>query len=68
VNKFIDHLKVVTTNNYNVITISTIYSSLDNSVLFSVTGRFLAMALTMIIPLPPAPNLSLFYNISIRTT
>jgi hypothetical protein len=33
---FIDHLEVVTTNNYNTIAISTIYSSLEQTVVFPV--------------------------------
>jgi hypothetical protein len=32
VNEFIDHLQVVTTNNYNTIAISTLYISLENTV------------------------------------
>jgi hypothetical protein len=32
VNRFIDHLHDVTTNNYNTIAISTLYSSLENIV------------------------------------
>jgi hypothetical protein len=31
-NRFIDHLQVVTTNNYNTITIFTLYSSLEYTV------------------------------------
>jgi hypothetical protein len=36
-NAFIDRLQVVTTNNNSIITISSIYSSLAHSVLFSVS-------------------------------
>jgi hypothetical protein len=58
VNRFIGHLQVVTTNNYNTIAISTLYSSLENKVYFSqsVTRRFLVTALTMAIPMPPAQH------------
>jgi hypothetical protein len=33
VNRFINHVQVVTTNNYNTIAISTLYSSLEHTVL-----------------------------------
>jgi hypothetical protein len=60
VNRFIDHLEVITTNNYNSIGISTLYSSLEHTVLSSqsVTIRFLVMAPTVAIPVPPAQVLS----------
>jgi hypothetical protein len=59
----IDHLQVVTTNNYNTIAISRVYSSLEHTVLCSqsVTRRFLVTAPTMAIPLPPGSN-PLFTN------
>jgi hypothetical protein len=52
-NRFIDNLQVVTTNNYNTIAISTIYISLEHILLCSqsVTRRFLATAPTTAIPL-----------------
>jgi hypothetical protein len=31
-NIFIDHLQVITTNNYNTIAVSTLYSSLEHTV------------------------------------
>jgi hypothetical protein len=73
VNRFIDHLQVVTTNNYNTIAISTIYSSLEHTVQCSqsVIRRFLVTAPTMAISLAPAQVLSsqtdcLPYNSSAR--
>jgi hypothetical protein len=36
VNRFIDHLQVITTNNCNAIAISTLYCSLEHSLVFSV--------------------------------
>jgi hypothetical protein len=60
-NKFIDHLQVVTTkNNYNTITISTLYNTLEHTVWYSqfVIRLFLVTAPTMAIPLPPAQVLS----------
>jgi hypothetical protein len=58
VNVFIDHLQVVTTNNYNTIAVSTLYSSLQHTVWCSesVTGRFLVTAPTMPTSLPPVHN------------
>jgi hypothetical protein len=58
VNRFIEHLQVVTTNNYNTIVISTLYSSLGNTCVLSVTRYFLLPAPTLAIPLPPAKFLS----------
>jgi hypothetical protein len=81
VNRFTDHLQVVTASNYNTI-ISTFYISLEHTVWcsHSVTRRFLVTAPKMAIPLPPAQVLSsqtpvqncqltlaLAYNISART-
>jgi hypothetical protein len=59
-NRFIDYLQVITTNNYNTIAISTIYNSLEHTVKCSqsVTRRFLVTAPTMTIPLLPAQVLS----------
>jgi hypothetical protein len=58
-NRFIDNLQVVTTNNYNTIVISTLYISLGHTVKCSqvVTRRFLLTAPTMTIPLPPGSSL-----------
>jgi hypothetical protein len=58
VHSFIDHLQVVTTNNYYTIAISTLYSSLEHTVYYShsVTRRFLLTAPTMAIPLPPGSS------------
>jgi type III secretory pathway component EscT len=36
VNRFTDQLQVITTNKYNTINISTLYSSLEHSLVFSV--------------------------------
>jgi hypothetical protein len=60
VNRFSDHLQVVTTNNYNTIAISPLYSSLQHTFYCSqsVTRRFLVTAPTMVIPLPPAQVIS----------
>jgi hypothetical protein len=73
------HLQVVTANKYNIIAISTFYSSLEHTVYCSqyVTRRFLVTAPTMAILLPAAhvqnwlSSLSSKppdYNISARTT
>jgi hypothetical protein len=54
--RFIDHLQqVVTTNDYNTITISTVYISLQHIVWysFSDTRNFLVRAPTFASPLPP---------------
>jgi hypothetical protein len=55
---FINHLQVVTRNNYNITTISTLYSSLEHILWCSqsVTRRFLAMAPTIIITRAPVQN------------
>jgi hypothetical protein len=60
VNRFIDHLQVVTTNSNNTIPTSTLYIALEHTVYCSqcVTRRFLVTAPTMAIPLPPAQVLS----------
>jgi hypothetical protein len=83
VNGFTDHLQVITTNNYNTIVISTLYSSPEHTVLCSqsITRRSLLMAPAVAIPLPlaqfqssqtPVQNhqltLSLAYNILARIT
>jgi hypothetical protein len=54
VNKFIDQLPVVTTNNYNTIAISAHYNSLERRVYCSqpATRHFLVTASIMVIPLP----------------
>jgi hypothetical protein len=59
-NRVIDQLQVVSTNNYNTIIISTLYSSLEHRVYCSqsVTRHFLLTAPTLAIPLPPAQVLS----------
>jgi hypothetical protein len=51
---FIDHLQIASTNNYNTIAISTLYSSIEHTLQCSqsVTRRFLVTAPTMAIPLP----------------
>jgi hypothetical protein len=60
VNRFIDHLQVITKNNYNTIANFTLYSSLEHTVWCtqSVTWRFLVTVPTMAIPLPPDQVLS----------
>jgi hypothetical protein len=52
--EYIDHLQVITTNNYNTVAISILYSSLMHPVWCSqaVNRRFLVMASTVAIPLP----------------
>jgi hypothetical protein len=55
VNGFLDHLQVVTTNKYSIVTIFTLYSSLENTNYFffqSVTRGFLVTAPTVAIHLP----------------
>jgi hypothetical protein len=59
VNIFIDHLQVVTTNNYNTIALSTLYSSLEHTV---VTRRLLVTAPTIAILLPPGSRTELIFN------
>jgi hypothetical protein len=60
VNRIIDHFPVLTTNNYNSIAISTLYSSLLHTAWCSqsVTRRFLVTAPPMAIPLPAVQVLS----------
>jgi hypothetical protein len=61
VNRFIDRLQFVTINNYNTISTSTIYISLEHTVYCSqsVTRLFLIRAPTIAIPLPPPQILSI---------
>jgi hypothetical protein len=58
VNRFIDRLNVVTTNDYKIIAVSTIYNSLvhTDKCSQSVTTCFLVMDPTMANPLPPGSN------------
>jgi hypothetical protein len=61
VNRFSDYLHIVTTINYNTITISILYSSVEHTIqrFQSATRRFLVTAPTMTIPLSPGSS-SLF--------
>jgi hypothetical protein len=59
VNRFIDHLQVVTTNNYNTIAISKLYTSIEHTVLCSrsVARRFPVTAPTIAILLASCSSL-----------